>query len=470
MATSAAQQTMLPLAFGIEIEFLFGIDNAKAAANPAYEDILRNNIILDNDQVDEIYDTEFDDAYDRNAEGLFQAASALRRKGANLRIRFASKSGGLEDFSRWILTQEEAVEFPMSSAELSAYTNGEFRRCENCAFAGLELISPILKVPDVRDGSLNGLVEVNEFLGHMRGRQDVPCFFSAEPKNASIHVHIGLPPTAGGKAVDLPLNLLRHLAFICIAFEDVISLLHHPERLGFPDTKIELYAKPNRVFLGRNPVTSPLHNCREGPEFSAQDEFVKIFNYDHGSDRMDRARLCGILCSRTGYDISRSIFVNFSNIMPPPSPAPHSKKTVEFRQHHGTLSVEEVNQWVFFVTALVRAAERKMNQESVEVPLPYDFIPKVIEKQGDYSKQILTFQQAWKYPEILWNKKRSLKELFDLLDMPLERRMWWWQKASYFRSNPFKEYRYLSTCAAPCDNLPRRDCDGWDGEGIPRPY
>ncbi|KAG9783889.1 hypothetical protein KCU88_g2904, partial [Aureobasidium melanogenum] len=327
MASSAAQQPMLPLTFGIEIEFLFGIDNAKAAANPAYEDILRNNIILDNDQVDEIYDTEFDNASDLNAEGLFQAASALRRKGANLRIRFASKAGGLEDFSRWVLTQEEAVEFPTSSAELSAYTNG------------------------------------------------------------------------------------------------------------------------------RNPVTSPLHNCGEGPEFSAQDEFVKIFNYDHGSERMDRARLCGILCSRTGYDIT-----------------PHSKKTVEFRQHHGTLSVEEVNQWVFFVTALVRAAERKMNQESVEVPLPYDFIPKVIEKQGDYSKQILTFQQAWKYPEILWNKKRSLKELFDLLDMPLERRMWWWQKASYFRSNAFKEYRYLSTCAAPCDNPPRRDCDGWDGEGIPRPY
>jgi hypothetical protein len=171
-----------------------------------------------------------------------------------------------------------------------------------------------------------------------------------------------------------------------------------------------------------------------------------------------------------GYHTEKT-FVNFANIVPLAGGPAHDKKTVEFRQHHGTLSAQDIGEWVVFVTALVRAAERKANEVCSEQDLPPAFVNKVIDKQGDYSKQMLTFQQAWKYADILASKERSMRELFDLLELPKDRRRYWWKRATAFRSEEYSEYFTMSTCDLPCPNPPVRDCAGWEeGEVIPKPW
>ncbi|EXJ96205.1 hypothetical protein A1O1_01331 [Capronia coronata CBS 617.96] len=474
MSSSPEQSGKLPFTFGIEIEFLFGVDNVQVSSDPAHRHLLVENSIIHDD---DLYDPEFEvlqvaDLGD--VAGLFQAATVLRRNGADLLIRTEAKSDD-EDFSRWTMTLEAMVPHPESDSQLAALTDGKYRRVVDCSFAGLELISPILKVPDMTNLEPNGLVEVNQFLQLMAGEQPGPCFFSATPKNASVHVHIGVPPTPEGDSVDIPLNALRHLAWICIAFEDVITLLHHPERHGYVNSKIWPNAQPNRVFLGRNDPLEPLHNCAEkGRPFYPQEEFAKIFNFEYCDEDMDRKELKHLLCFRmgplSGYPTERT-FVNFANIVPFPGDPAHAKKTIEFRQHHGTLSAEDISEWVLFVTALVRAAERKADESPSQTDLPVEFIDKVIEAQGNYAKQLLTFQQAWKYADILHCKERSMKELFDLLELPLERRQYWWNRAMKFASEEFLEYRRMSTCDPPCQNLPMRDCAGWEeGELIPQPW
>ncbi|EXJ79370.1 hypothetical protein A1O3_08872 [Capronia epimyces CBS 606.96] len=463
--------TKLPITFGVEIEFLFGIDNVQLASNPAYDHLREENAIIhDDDQIDEIIlCMDVCDPARKDIERIFQAASVFRRKGVDLLVRSEPKTDE-EDFSRWALTREEMVRHPQSDLELSALTNGKFLRRNNCVFSGLELVSPILRLPEMTDTGLelNGLAEVNKFLSHVTEEQGGPCFVNAVPENSSVHVHIGVPPTADGASVDIPLDVLRHLAWICLAFEDAITLLHHPERHGYRDTKIWTNAQPNRVFLGRNDPTHSLHACAEGPAWVPQEEFIKIFNFEYCDDRIDRRLLKELLCTRMGnlYGMpTGKTFVNFANIVPLAGDPAEAKKTIEFRQHHGTLSVEDIDEWVLFVTALVRAAERKANEAPCQRDLPAPFIQKVIEKQGDYSKQLLTFEQAWKYPGILWDKQRSLKELFDLMDLPVDRRRYWWDRARRFRSAEFELYRHKSTCDSPCSKSPIRDCVGWeDGE------
>lgn len=89
-----------------------------------------------------------------------------------------------------------------------------------------------------------------------------------------------------------------------------------------------------------------------------------------------------VVISRT----SRLKFVNFE----PLNRRKGQPRTVEFRQHQGALSPEDVRQWALFLTALMRLAEQRARVESVQViaavsefstvsPLPVDKVRELLE-------------------------------------------------------------------------------------------
>lgn len=450
---------LLPLTFGVELEMLFAISKNKVQRNPQFHYLFPQYYVLDpQDQVDDRM--EFDPTSDEN-RGLCQAATILRHNGIDLAIKLYSKDD--EDlFHRWSLTFEAAVKHPEGDWEVSSLTDGVVTTKEDVEFVGIELISPIMQAPEMKaqqcleGGSFQELDRVLEAANGDPSR--VPWMFISKPEISSLHVHVGMQPDKDWGPVDIPLKVLQHLAWIVVAFEDVITLLHHPERHGYWETKIDEYACSNRRAFPTgvlNPVVPPrLHSCEDAPVFDQ----LKAYNQIFGSVHYKQLReVMSNTPSRNNFAY-RNTFVNFYNISTT-SMHPEPIKTVEFRQHCGTIDPEEVKEWVYFVTSLVRTAERKANE------------PVFGALHDEWPTYGLVDSEKSKYKSIFASKMRTFKELFDLMELPIERRRYWWERAREFRSHKYSEYWKFGTCHPNCTGFMQRDSEGWEeGEVIEQPW
>jgi hypothetical protein len=266
---------LLPFTFGVEIEALFAIGQTKVDNDPRY-----SYLRIDNYQPDE-RDTL--GQYVNKEDWLKQAATVLRRRGGDLAILSPCNFIPEDDsqvFQHWVLTTECAVEFPRSDKQISAWSDNQIKELGERTFLGLELISPILFVPDlgVSDHESNAsLAEVNQYLDILTRRSSArsPYHFMAGPKSTSVHVHVGLEPSENGQ-VAIPLDIVRHLVWIVLCFEDVFTLLHRPERHGYRGIKSQGRANSTRAAFGsRWSVTH--HSCKT---FSLTEAFSEIFRED----------------------------------------------------------------------------------------------------------------------------------------------------------------------------------------------
>ncbi|KAJ9622106.1 hypothetical protein H2204_011687 [Knufia peltigerae] len=461
----------LPLTFGVEIEVLFAVNydlmQIREPSTPLLTLLRRNRRPDPRDQL-----TDFDGEDD---ERILQAAGILRRRGLDFIVHQPhdyipegdSKAWPL--FNNWGLTAEAAVIYPGHKVQVATWSNHRILDLEGWHFRGLELISPILDVPNPQasNGESESLSQVNKYLELITKRTaaNSPYLFMGHPKTTSIHVHIGLRPSATGQ-VAIPLHVLRHLAWIILTFEDTITLLHHPERHGYSGTKSQSHARPNRsgyaARLGE--VDSP-HVCQP---FDPVKALFQIFDLNMTNEDEALQELRRITCGTRSWSgessYYRDFFVNFSNIVR--SEGWRKKATVEFRQHHGTLDEKDIDEWIIFVTALVRAAERKAYQAATPEDTPMPELPGSL-----YGASVddlpLLMEEMSKYANILNTPRRSLKLLFDLLDLGIERRQYWWARAVKFQSvlRASSRYQEDSHIRSLCTGLPcLRDCEGW-GEG-----
>ncbi|EXJ63451.1 uncharacterized protein A1O5_11500 [Cladophialophora psammophila CBS 110553] len=506
MSDSDGSAGKLPLTFGIEIEHLFGINMDIISSDPAYQVLLPQDCMLEANR-DNL--TGYDPKH-KSHTGLLQAVRILREYGARIKVQLSQEGDGSFDmFSKWNMSHDGSVKFPTHPIELRVWSDDKIRDMAGWQFAGLELISPALKVPNLDSLGLqpNGLVELAAYLALLTKNHppDAPYFFLSGPQVAGVHVHIGLQPQPEGQ-VEIPVAFLQHLAFICLAFEDTTTLLHHPHRHGYVTSYARNHVGTNR-FVGKWPPGDfPRHSCNQGSKFLCEDAFLRIFRAS------DRTELVELLTTRNGQPwmqtefFVRECFVNFSNCLENLDRS--YKRTIEFRQHHGTLAFEDLSQWVVFVTALGRAAERKAKETPRDDGTqPQSVIQKIeaarargrasvnVEESGvlgmapnvprshikdippeklwedtafDIDATTTIVQEASKYPDIFQEgKKRSLKELFDLLELPLDVRQYWWQRAKKFRAEWATNWQSQSTCQPDyyCWSEPVRDCEGWaDGE------
>ncbi|ETI26924.1 hypothetical protein G647_10023 [Cladophialophora carrionii CBS 160.54] len=454
MPGSSSGKRRLPLTFGVEIEFLFGI-RRDLERYPEYWWLqvqnLRNNKPFKLNL--EVINQEIQDS-DRSA-GLLQARTIIENHGGELWVdsKTTPYADCFDKFSYWMIVPEEAVLDPRDPSELFQWSNGalivqrESQIFDEWDWTGLELVSPALPVPDLDQNRPNGLVELTGYLNLMIADQSptVPYVFMANPRNASVHVHIGMQPEPEGQ-VDFPPDFIRHLAWLCLAFEDTITLLHHPERHSYPESKSRSYANSNRKYLHAEGASHRVHCCHLGKPFSAEDTFMKIFDYENWDEDEDdnifpllRALSSKKLTFREGNldmaDFNRFLFVNFENLAIAMVTSDHSKKTIEFRQHHGTLSAREINEWIVFLTALVRAGERfESLTPDGDAAVPPTLMAKLMKKYKDPKQRDRALDEAKKYTQIWQQDRRSLKQLFDMLELPVHRRNYWWQRAKQVRA------------------------------------
>ncbi|KAJ9606154.1 hypothetical protein H2200_009115 [Cladophialophora chaetospira] len=456
MTEPGSDSGKLPLTFGIEVEFLFGV-RRDLERFPEHWWLVSDNI------------------------GLYQAAAIFGNNGGELRVENDAKLGddSFEKFASWGLTHEGAVRVPVTVDEAHEWSNGalavhhEDQLEDEWDWTGLELISPALRVPDIERNRPNGLAELNGYLKFMTRNSypEVPYMFMASPQSTSVHVHIGVQPQISGQ-VDIPLDVLRHIAWVCLLFEDSITLLHHPERHAYPHSKCRDYAASNRKILNAESYLHHVHCCGLGKPFSPEDTFLKIFDYKYSGEWLATVKLAEALSSKVAEhegpiqpcDINRYLFVNFENLAL--GVDDHSKKTIEFRQHHGTLSARDLNEWVIFVTALVRAAERlsSTDPESGVSATPL-LASKIFDQYPNPIQRDQALREAAKYTHILREDRRSLKQLFDLLQLPLANRVYWWNRAKSFQAEIAKNWtdKIQSTCDDyECPNKPLRDSEGWE--------
>ncbi|KIW33398.1 uncharacterized protein PV07_00251 [Cladophialophora immunda] len=488
MAFSTNPSDKLPLTFGVEIEYVFGVNKDVVCSNPVYHWLFPQNCSLYPNSANP---ANFDPTLDAH-KGLLQAVKILRSKGARLGVivHQGSQEESFDLYSQWHMSTDSSVRFPANAYDLERFSGGRIREWRGWEFSGLELISPALPVPefDLHHFHPYGLAEVQTYLGFMTQPrpEGTPYFFLSGPEAAGVHVHIGLQPQPDGQT-DLPLGLLRHLAFICLAFEDTITLLHHPQRHSYPASYSRRHIGTNR-FVGSLPHTFPRHHCKEGPGFSLEDAFLRIFRAKTSHELVELLTTIPAENKGNYRYMVRECFVNFTNCFE----FIHTgeKRTVEFRQHHGTLAIKDIAHWVVFLTALARTAERKANEEPRPNPtLPPSLAPKILsaslgtqveplktgvldtpidalwQDTASHLESLTTIiREASKYPDLFQTgKKRTLKELFDLLQLPRVYRQYWWERAKQFRAEWAAGWRGTGTCEGqlPCRNDDVRDNEGW---------
>ena len=490
MVGSDPQSSKLSLTFGLEVEVLYGMRCSAEAALPAGH-WLRAPICPGEKEEDTNLNPELFECRGIDhvglyrcrgcgpSKGLWQTAKILGRQGGEVLLQVDSKADNetFDKFSIWNLAPEIAVIPPRHGGEMNRWSNGALSRKEDpddFDWTGVELISPALPVPDLTPGKfrLNGLTQVNGYLNMLQTPPGAPYIFIGHPRTSSVHCHIGIQPSPEGQT-DLPLNILRHVAFMCVLFEDTITLLHHPHRHSYEHSKARDHAIPNRTILGTTQPQQAYHHCRLGEPFSPEETFMKIFNYQDRTEAGARQRLMDALTTKKSHgeqiftsDLYRTLFVNFENLAL--DTGPDSKKTIEFRQHCGTLSAHEIDEWIIFVTAIVRTAERLAAQPGGNASVPPALASKIYGKYKHPFRQQAALAEAAKYAHILRTARRSLRQLFDLLELPIKRREYWWNRAKMFQDVLKREWKArglpLSICSSVvlCTNPAVRDCEGWE--------
>jgi hypothetical protein len=233
-----------------------------------------------------------------------------------------------------------------------------------------------------------------------------------------------------------------------------------------------------------------------GEPFSAEETFMKIFDYgDWDYDEDEQWSLFAALSSKKNVehdgkvymnDMNRFLFVNFENLAAAivsldgrrdgGEGEGQPKRTIEFRQHHGTLSGEDISEWVIFLTALVRAGERlKSHTPDGNAVVPPTLASKIAEKYNgpmDRNYRDPVMHEAAKYTQIWQQERRSLKQLFDLLELPVANRKYWWERAKKVRAELDENWadKSQTTCDnSSCPNKPLRDCEGWEKGELDNP-
>ncbi|KAI4111704.1 MAG: hypothetical protein LQ338_008351, partial [Usnochroma carphineum] len=258
--------------------------------------------------------------------------------------------------------------------------------------APLELVSRPLSLDDEE----TSFAEIENILAMLKpGRDDDDAdsntgyYKTFTDAWCGLHVHIGLPPENNNDKCDefLSLGMLQHLAYILILYEPALSTLHPRSRR--PDAQVDLgsnrdmfYPEPDYGEVDWDAVSLP-RDDRDSGYASDSDrddgdgvviDFPTEGKYDAVSQQAEedlefelqvqrRARelvfkpdqtvggLCGLMSSGG----QKGRLVNWTYLAGRGEGV--GKRTLEFRQHEGSLEAGEVRRWVLFLRALVRWAE-----------------------------------------------------------------------------------------------------------------
>lgn len=197
------------------------------------------------------------------------------------------------------------------------------------------------------------LADVKWYLDALETDGNEP-WFCRPTEECGVYMHVGIPDDDVALS-RIPLNVLQHLAYILLEYEDVISCLHHPKRRGFYGSD-NMYISTNKLGINQH-----RHVCNQ---YNIATDKTRDKKFDENITEEGLGELIGSQLDSEGCDGSKRYkFVNWEHIRSF-NCARRSERaaTVEFRQHHGTLGFKDIWQWVRFITALMRVAESRANE------------------------------------------------------------------------------------------------------------
>lgn len=333
-------------------------------------------------------------------------------------------------YDTWIMTRDMSVppaernevqkKFVLSDAETGRWDSDaielvspKFDRNEfHEAFGELKDIFHALRYHKYERDSINLESMKRSLQGQNEDRSEKTHGFrggygTLESVFAGTHVHIGL--NLENQSIS-PLSILKHLAFIVLANEDLISTLHPYRRRGWPVKQVSPLSEVFPINKGRSSskqkryritkeetrmseltekyITAySLHSNRQwfmrsayksppstpgNPSPTRDEQYHQLADRLLDPDSSSEAFFASI--QETTYEddgtinrhhgsivdfsrIARNIGLETSHNRMPPC-------TVEFRQHGCTLDADEIKHWVKFLFALVDLAQRRAYQKT----------------------------------------------------------------------------------------------------------
>jgi hypothetical protein len=179
--------------------------------------------------------------------------------------------------------------------------------------------------------------EVEEYLEAIHSTSTDP-WGTFVNKSCGFHVHVARSRASPDPDEMLPLPVLQHLAYLLVQFKELITALHEPERRSRGDGD-SLFVASNLMGLRRSE-----HLCRRIDELDLAAVQKKIFSKDMTAHRLEKMMDTEFRAEdRDGNRVStgrltRYKFVNFQRLT-----QPGEAKTIEFRQHKGTVDFDEIS-------------------------------------------------------------------------------------------------------------------------------
>lgn len=336
----------------------------------------------------------------------------------------------LLDYTDWLLVRDVSV-WPSAKSELSSTLGLSSVDVQRWDSDGIELVSKKYDKQQLEEGC-NDIGKIFSILSPKAGSQ----IRMMESVYAGTHVHVGL---SWQRKSDIGLYLLRHLAFIILGHEELISKLHdyrrrdvekqispirpefvianstsdgqsfvHPKNRTPDQRKIIAveagFLEHKQKYVSCNTLHSNLdafkarRNIRKDqdirrkladfffdPSLQSNDLFLHL-------QKLDKYRQPDHHCIVDFHHLADLHGYTYGENREK-SATPKAKPTIEFRQHGCTLDADEVKHWVKFLFALIAYAERRAAQtvdhngrplaslHSLGQPGSKDFAKKVVDRE-----------------------------------------------------------------------------------------
>lgn len=261
---------------------------------------------------------------------------------------------------------------------------------------GVSLTSRSLEFPSPEDEPVHrgGLDEVAEYLDVLADHKDKPWQCLSTSYHGRVQVHIILPSGHGdGERV---LRVLQHLAYLIVKYEDVI--LYYYREAKRPGRDFE------DLYSNRDGITPPKYRqCKPFSLGPLEDVKRKIFARDMTLDTLS-VLMAAVKYWKDWEEPTSSVyvsglkFVDFRDI--------GEDRCLVFRQLRGTMDSGDINDWIQFVTTLVRTAEMKA-EEAPALP-----------DNGILSDSDWGLREGNKYNDTFGTFHERKKELYHLMKLP----------------------------------------------------
>jgi len=412
----------IPLTIGLELEFVLAV---KSDLPDGYKHLL-------SDESTDANDDEFD------------PSDTLGKILAKCKLPYGVPLGGSvpEEWSAMLDDSIDTTDFydnDYQKAHLLLPTHVTKGEGDEWEVFGVELASRVLQAPPTKPeghypfSSDPNMQEIQRYLEAVKGAHQPWSAYTND--TTGFHVHVGADPKfTTRKDEQIPFPILQHLVYIIIQFEPIITSLFPVSRRAWTSTNEHIESNLMGLRLSR-------HICSKRPLPVV--EKIQDIIFGENMDEEKLARLMHIaLRSHRSDDETHSKFVNFIRLRQnrrygEPSPPGESEavpRTIEFRQHEGTLDFEDVWRWVHFVVSLIRAAERKHHQSKPGTPAS----PKTPKTEAQRLEQHLQLpfpaKQGKKYRVKCEAQAAEFTRFFDLLDFDRQTREYWC--ARYAKFNP----------------------------------